>query len=47
MFMWYSYRISTVDFAIKAISDTIVASWLTPEKQSSAAIRKRIRAWMQ
>lgn len=36
-----------VDFAIKAFSDTIVASWLTPEKQSSAAIRKRIRAWMQ
>jgi hypothetical protein len=41
--MWYAYRISTVDFAIKAFSDTIVALRLTPEKQSSAAIRKCIR----
>ncbi|MEH2281644.1 MAG: hypothetical protein V7K90_10025 [Nostoc sp.] len=47
MFMWYSYRISTGDFAIKAFSDTILALRLTPEKQPSAAIRKRIRAWMQ
>lgn len=47
MFMWYVYRISNVDFAIKAFSNTIEALRLTPEKQSSAAICKRIRAWMR
>lgn len=41
--MWYSCRISTVDFAIKAFSETIVVLRSRLEKQSSGAIRKQMR----
>lgn len=45
--MWHSYQISNLDLAIKAFSEATVALRLAPEKEPSAAIRKRIRVCMQ